>query len=1101
MEENSIDAVVCDPPYELSSGKPLVGYKNCLRWVLLNVSFPDLHEPDTKSLEAFDLASVLSEAPLLSSVGSTVGVRARVNVPVSAVNFKNGIEGGEEEIAHKGEAPELVTEGELPNVVESERIQLHGDYILQLRGPSHLSFCEGTCSCFRQLGTGRIGVPVVIPSAARGDGLDGVELPSLVSLRADSVGLSDDSLGVTKRTSGVVTGGGTEVTAMLTLDVRGRTAELTPTSGTDEAHFLLTMCEAESVGAGAGAGGLPTVLETSEAGSVDDAADGTNPLLGRILIHREFSAYLKGIVRQKGFMGKDWDGSGIAFSVDLWREAYRVLKPGGHLLSFGGTRRYHRMVSAIEDAGFEIRDCIQWIMGSGFPKSLNVGKTIDKMAGAEREVVGSKVGQPGYSLVDNSKDERNAYGRFVDAEAECAVTAPATEAAKQWEGWGTALKPAHEPIVLARKPLSESSVARQVLATSTGALNIDGCRVQSAAPHGQDGRQTFDGFSQNREVYGDGLNQQKSPKNESGRWPSNLLLSHTSLPVYRLAGKIPLDIQRYIEGYFHGYIRVQALRQTKGTPAVRGTTEDVLQSGVLKRSAQRETQERMGRDIVLELRRDVSGNPSLGEEWPQEVLQQGLPKPLPNETERRRRPEIREASISGEQAQDIRVTQEETPRANGGESPGLERRDVSPGGLPECVGSHPDGGRQDSSRTNAGQVGLRQGAPVDNGAALGETAHEGRNRTSQERRQAGQPTRESGLNGTEAPLSDTPANGQAHSAVRSGERSLEVLACDIPESFLAYFAPTGEDLGCEATGGVRRVKGTNRPGQEPFNSHEIYGAHVAENGNHPSTYTNPDGTEEVAEYRCVEGCPVRLMDEQSGQSKSPDKPVTQGKRATGSGWDRPVNNRHTAKGVGFGDAGGASRFFKTFDGGYGARDGDNVSPEASTADYSDGLQDGQELSRLRQPVSPAKQLAGFTLEPGFKYVAKSSRRERNVGLESSHEVATPHGTRLRDIEDADWSKRNGNHHPTVKPIALMRYLCKLITPPGGTVLDPFAGSGSTGCAAVQEGFNFVGIEKESEYAEIARRRIAYWSQAEEPKKNGKPKPDSKRLEPMETLFP
>jgi DNA modification methylase len=97
------------------------------------------------------------------------------------------------------------------------------------------------------------------------------------------------------------------------------------------------------------------------------------------------------------FMGKTWDGAGIAYSLDMWREALRVLKPGGHLLAFGGTRTYHRMACAIEDAGFEIRDSIHWVYGSGFPKSLNVGKAIDKAAGVEREVVGTRISEGGRS--------------------------------------------------------------------------------------------------------------------------------------------------------------------------------------------------------------------------------------------------------------------------------------------------------------------------------------------------------------------------------------------------------------------------------------------------------------------------------------------------------------------------------------------------------------------------------------------------------------------------------------------------------------------------------------------------------------------------------
>ena len=209
------------------------------------------------------------------------------------------------------------------------------------------------------------------------------------------------------------------------------------------------------------------------------------------------------------FMGKEWDklgaaviddpasvggyqdaGGGNAYSnsrirygksassaqswhEDWAREALRILKPGGHLLSFGGSRTYHRMACAIEDAGFEIRDQIMWVYGSGFPKSLNVGKAIDKAAGVEREVVGKQTG----GIAGGSGEHVGVKDSYGYKEA-FDTTAPATPEAKQWEGWGTALKPAHEPIVVARKPL-DGTVANNVLAHGTGAMNIEGCRVET----------------------------------------------------------------------------------------------------------------------------------------------------------------------------------------------------------------------------------------------------------------------------------------------------------------------------------------------------------------------------------------------------------------------------------------------------------------------------------------------------------------------------------------------------------------------------------------------------------------------------------------------
>jgi site-specific DNA-methyltransferase (adenine-specific) len=160
-------------------------------------------------------------------------------------------------------------------------------------------------------------------------------------------------------------------------------------------------------------------------------------------------------------------------------EALRVLKPGGHLLAFGGTRTFHRLTCGIEDAGFEVRDCLSWLYGSGFPKSLDVSKAIDKAAGAEREVVGIADGE---DSTRRAMNDAPGNGRAEDySSGPYNLTAPATADARKWQGWGTALKPAWEPCVLARKPLV-GTVAANVQRHGTGALNIDGCRI----PHGED---------------------------------------------------------------------------------------------------------------------------------------------------------------------------------------------------------------------------------------------------------------------------------------------------------------------------------------------------------------------------------------------------------------------------------------------------------------------------------------------------------------------------------------------------------------------------------------------------------------------------------------
>lgn len=180
-----------------------------------------------------------------------------------------------------------------------------------------------------------------------------------------------------------------------------------------------------------------------------------------------------------GFMGKRWDS--FVPHPDIWREVYRVLKPGGHALVFAGTRTQDLMTISLRLAGFEVRDVIEWLYFSGFPKSHDVSKAFDRRAGAERKEIGlSSVpnGKRGGYTGDRYKEKRvTSFGVVQDQPTK---TAPATELAKKWDGWGTALKPAHEPIIMVRKPLHDGrkmTVVDCVEKYGTGAINIDGCRV------------------------------------------------------------------------------------------------------------------------------------------------------------------------------------------------------------------------------------------------------------------------------------------------------------------------------------------------------------------------------------------------------------------------------------------------------------------------------------------------------------------------------------------------------------------------------------------------------------------------------------------------
>lgn len=219
----------------------------------------------------------------------------------------------------------------------------------------------------------------------------------------------------------------------------------------------------------------------------------------------------------KGFMGKEWDGGDIAFRTEVWSECLRVLKPGGHLLSFSHSRTYHRMAVAIEDAGFEIRDSIMWIYGSGFPKSHNIGKAIDKIQGNEREVID-------YKYKNRNPNGKNGIGLSGDDNLQVRKIDNDTKGNSEWEGWGTALKPAHEPICMARKPLTEKSIAENVLKWGTGGINIDDSRIEFSE---NDDERIGKGYvwDSKAEPFGEAKTTlSKEGWNTEGRFPANIIL-------------------------------------------------------------------------------------------------------------------------------------------------------------------------------------------------------------------------------------------------------------------------------------------------------------------------------------------------------------------------------------------------------------------------------------------------------------------------------------------------------------------------------------------------------------------------------------------------
>jgi site-specific DNA-methyltransferase (adenine-specific) len=242
---------------------------------------------------------------------------------------------------------------------------------------------------------------------------------------------------------------------------------------------------------------------------------GDSRRLAEVVPAESLSAIVTDPPYELGFMGRAWDKSGVAFDPAFWRGLLGLLKPGGHLLAFGGSRTYHRIACAIEDAGFELRDAIQWWYGSGFPKSLDVSKAIDK-----------RLGERGESHYTGPNYANAVFGEGMGGGRTTAPYDPATAAAAAWSGWGTALKPAYEPIIVARRPL-DGTVAECVLAHGTGAINVDACRIGTsgggASCPGGDACTHGDNTT-----FGATRHPPRAQEPGSiGRWPANVVLSHS----------------------------------------------------------------------------------------------------------------------------------------------------------------------------------------------------------------------------------------------------------------------------------------------------------------------------------------------------------------------------------------------------------------------------------------------------------------------------------------------------------------------------------------------------------------------------------------------
>lgn len=467
--DNSIDSVVTDPPYGLSanSSKDVI---NNLFFRMFNIMLPNFHHSDLQKVKYSDFVSVLLQGSDLGRFEVLPCIKSWIGMPESAVNLHGDIKVSQKEVNTSAvstgcRVPDCILSNEADTVI-SKNI---GNYILDFGDSVDFAGSNIFSGYFGEYSNGFFRMPIgsiLTPL----NPVSGTEL--LFSLKRDGI---DDIIGISANSWGdafppgcILTSGAAEGSLMLRFNLTDALGDFDATIETVESNAVSKFVSPKLVRTFAATSDLSSKFKSSTVRLVASGADGADSIY-------EFQLFLplnllsniaKSFDNMSGFMGKKWDYE--VPSVETWQEVLRILKPGGHVLSFGGTRTYHRMVVNMEDAGFEIRDQLQWLYGSGFPKSMDVSKAIDKQLGATRIITGVKKVVKGVAFEQSTP--------YLGGRDEIETTASATAEGIEYEGWGTALKPANEPICLARKPFN-STVAENILSYGTGALNIDASRI------------------------------------------------------------------------------------------------------------------------------------------------------------------------------------------------------------------------------------------------------------------------------------------------------------------------------------------------------------------------------------------------------------------------------------------------------------------------------------------------------------------------------------------------------------------------------------------------------------------------------------------------
>jgi len=794
-------------------------------------------------------------------------------------------------------------------------------------------------------------------------------------------------------------------------------------------------------------------------------------------------------------------------------------------------------------------------------------KAIDKIHGAERKVVGEKItgtmnNKGGASVV---KD-----GKFDSGQKVVDITAPSTEDAKQWEGWGSALKPANEPIVLARKPLEKGlSIAENVLKWGTGGINIDGCRINGVKPDCKNIPRASWRIMEGRTDIPETTPQVYD--SSQGRFPANLILTHSNYQVMNLVGNLDNSKLAEIIRYFYGYTKVSDLRERKTSATKQDKCGDeILQFGVQEEITEKEFDTKQNSSELLELSNTIHDIQKPLSNGQKEILQSEMQRPSSEIIEGRESNDVWEKTHRGIKEENGGNEDKEWDNIIERKTSELERGKDESSRICEHNDFNTSDGLARNGEENATKSNIHFGASDSNGDGNEKTTIEFGECTSYKRNKERQHPKQFSNRGQSESFEEASGNRCGNGEIEERKPILQVLDFDVPTEWLRYFEYTGENLGCECKG-LKKVKGSNctpadiGKGRESeisdlgdifkFKESKVFSSHTDENGE-----------ETIEDWDCHEDCPIRIMDEQSGESKSKSF-VAPMRDIRGNGDDLYTStsgNKRKTRDIlvnnGHNDSGGASRFF--------------YCAKASKSERNKGLENERWFYNLelitdccsfteqnlfiweQEVLNQSMDLNGVVQQQkdisegivllakdkeccttlygkkiteifpkGIKFITRMGLNQtielktlnyyqhlsisdcivdvletnkenglnlaENVGLKNilkaifiKDKQGFPLGvkivakeTQLKTNVKEVWLKNN--IHSTVKPIKLMQYLARLITPPNGKVLDPFCGSGTTGIACKLEGFEFVGMEQDAEYTKIAQARIENYKEEKE----------------------